>query len=285
MRKPRFPMVLIGDLASIPEAFKIITTNRGLPTRDAITTSNLLPEAIRSLPCFLDKLTGIWRYDLGVPIDIPDESLVFGTHMWLPVDLLFDVLLCANQRLPSEQFANYLLRLADPLKHEDLITEFAPILRLSLNVSTTYEVEGYGEGGTKIDWLLSPPENVPILIDVKNRTKDLIEQFQKDDYSSDEIMPAPTHDTALLFRSLERKFRPNNIENIFQGAWIRTLIKQEEKELKESFSKLDRTRVHFAILGDWKDDAYILCDNSMIRENLLALFNLRESKRFVFLRS
>ena len=277
-------MVFIGDLSSIPEVFKIITTNRGLPTRDAITASNLLPEAIRSSPCFLDKLTRFWRYDFGVPIDLPDESLVFGTHMWLPVELLFDVLLCANQRLTSEQFANYLLRLADPLKHEDLITEFVPILRLSSQVSTTYEVEGYGEGRGKIDWLLSPPENVPILIDVKNRTKDLIEQFQRGDYSSEERMLAPTHDTALLFRSLEKKFRANNAENILQGAWIRTLIKQEEKELKESFSKLDHTRLHFAILGDWKDDVYILCDSSVIREKLLTLFNFRESKRFVFIR-
>jgi hypothetical protein len=285
MKKPRVPMVFIGDLASIPEVFKIITTNRGLPTRDAITASNLLPEAFRSLSCFLDKLTRIWRYDFGVPIDLADESLVFGTHMWLPVELLFDVLLCANQRLTSEQLANYLRRLADPLKHEDLITEFAPILRLSSNVETTYEVAGYGEGGSKIDWLLFPPENVPILIDVKNRTGDLIEQFQKGDYGSMETMPAPTHDTELLFRSLEKKFRPNNAENILQGAWIRTLLKQEEKELKVSFSKLDHNRVHFAILGDWEEDVYILCDSSVNREKLLALFNLRESKRFVFIRN
>lgn len=278
-------MAFVGDLASISDVFKTITTDRGLPTRDAITASNLLPEAIRSSPCFLDKLTRIWRYDFGVPFDLHDESLVVGTHMWLPVKLLFDVLLCANNRLTCEQFANYLLRLSDPSKHEDLITEFVPILRLSSSIAATYEVEGCGEGASKIDWLLSPPGNVPILIDVKNRTKDFLEQFQKGDYGSENRMPAPNHDTALLFRSLENKFRPNNAENILQGAWIRTLLKQEEKELKVSFSKLDHTRVHFAILGDWEEDVYILCDRSVDREKLLALFNLEESKRFVFIRS
>src|SRR5208337_4746487 len=166
MKKPRVPLAFIGDLASIPEVFKVITANRGLPTRDATTASNLLPEEIRSSPCFLDKLTRIWRYDFGVPFDLHDKSLVFGTHMWLPVELLFDVLVCANQRLPSEQFANYLLRLANPSKHEDLITEFFPIFRVSSKVATTYEVEGYGEGGTTIDWLLSPLQSIPILIDV-----------------------------------------------------------------------------------------------------------------------
>ena len=155
--------------------------------------------------------------------------------MWLPVELLFDVLLCANKHLTSDRLTNYLLRLADPSKHEDLLMEFSPILRLSSNVATAYEVEGYGEGGSKIDWLLSPPHSEPILLDVKNRKLDLIDQFQKGGYESNETMPAPTHDTALIFRSLEKKFRTNDVENIIQGAWIRTLLMQEESELQASF--------------------------------------------------
>lgn len=285
MKKPRVPGVFIGDLSSLPEVFEAIATNRGLTKRDAITAINLVPEAIRSSPCFLDKLTGIWRYDFGDPFVLYDESLVFGTHMWLPVELLFDVLLCANKRLTSGQLTNYLLRLTDPSRHEDLLIEFSPILRLSSEVATTYGVEGCGEGGSKVDWLLSPPHSEPILLDVKNRKLDLLDQFQKGEDESKDTMPAPTHDTALIFRSLEKKFRSNDAENLIQGAWIRTLLMQEEKELRASFSQLDHTRLHFAILGDWKDDVYILCDNSVIKEKLLAIFNIRESKRFVFIRS
>jgi hypothetical protein len=285
MKKPRVPGVFIGNVSSITDIFKAIAKNRGLTTTDAINATNLIPGRLRSSPCFLDKLTGIWCYDFGEPFVLDDGSLVFGTHMWLPVELLFDVILCANKRLTSIQLTNYLLRLADPSRHEDLLIEFSPILRLSSEVATTYEVEGYGEGSSKVDWLLSPPNSEPILLEVKNRKLDLIDQFQKGEYESKETMPAPTHDTALIFRSLEEKFRPNDAENIIQGAWIRTHLMQEETELQASFLQLDRTRIHFAILGDWKDDVYLLSINSAIKEKLLAIFHIRESKRFVFIRS
>jgi hypothetical protein len=285
MKKPRVPGAFIGDLSSLTKIFKAIATNRGLTTREAITATNLIPEALRFSPCFLDKLTGIWRYDFGDPFVLYDESLVFGTHMWLPVELLFDVLFCAYKRLTSDQLTNYLLRLGDPSRHEDLLIEFSPILRLSSEIATTYEAEGYGEGESNVDWLLSPPNSEPILLDVKNRKLDLLDQFLEGMYGPTDAMPAPTHDTALIFRSLEKKFKPNDVESIIQGAWIRTLLKQEERELQASFSQLDCTRIHFAILGDWKDDVYLLCDNSLIREKLLAIFNIRESNRFVFNRN
>src|SRR5712692_175074 len=176
MRLPRVPEVLVGGIAALPDLFVAIATSRRLPRERAKNAAGMLPEVIRSAPCFLDRLTGLWRYDFGNPFDgLPGDQIVFGTHMYQPVERLFDVVSCAMWRLTPEQLADYLKRLGDPNKHEDLIVEFAPILRLGPEVAVTYEVSGYGEGDTKVDWLISAQNSPPVLLDIKNRARDLIE--------------------------------------------------------------------------------------------------------------
>ena len=67
-----------------------------------------------------------------------------------------------------------------------------------------------------------------------------------------------------------------------QGVWIHSEIKEDEEKLTAYFRhNLKRKKVHFAILSDWKDDAYVLARNRIIAFLLKRAFGLTESKRFV----
>ena len=70
-----------------------------------------------------------------------------------------------------------------------------------------------------------------------------------------ELAPEPDHDPALLFRSIEHKFKAADPDHCLQGAWIVTDIAQNESRLLKSFLGLDGAKVHFAVLGDWRADA------------------------------
>jgi hypothetical protein len=89
---------------------------------------------------------------------------------------------------------------------------------------------------------------------------------------------------SVLFRGLEEKYGRREPTDQLQGAWIGTYLKQEESELIEAFQNMDPLRVHFAILGDWQDDGYLLVVDEALREAVLAAFQLRQSDRFVFRR-
>jgi len=242
----------------------------------------LVPAPILEEICFLDRLTSLWRYDYGEPFDdLPGNVKVFGTNMYNEVDRLFDVISCARCRLDSDQRSNYLQRLADRDNHQNLLFEFTPILRLDFSVRVDYEVAGHAEGNNTVDWLIHS-EPVPLLLDVKNRTRDLIESLvrvQLGERDPDGTGPAPTHDPSLLFRSVEPKFRKRSPSEIIQAVWIVTTIKQEESELQAAFAKLDASRVHVAIFGDWGDDVHVLANDTKAKETVLKVLRLRESSR------
>lgn len=288
MRQPRVPSNFIGGIASLPDLLRSIAKGRGLSDQSADDFIVLIPENLRTSPCFLDRLTSLWRYDFGEPFDgLPNGRLVVGTHMYLSIEQLFDVLLFASRRLSQKKLSDYLTRLDDPNKHADLVFEFAPVIRLPDATRVAYEVVGYGEGATTVDWLLNPQEGTPMLLEVKNRTRDLWESFMRLDNGERDAQgnaPAPTHDTSLLFRNIERKFMPRSTGDLQQGAWIGTGIKQEEEELKAAFAALDRSKVHFAVLGDFREDVYVLSDDDQVRENVLKILRCNESNRFVFSR-
>jgi hypothetical protein len=45
-----------------------------------------VPPPVLNSGCFLDRMTGLWRYEFGIPFDISsDQSMIWGTHMWVPV--------------------------------------------------------------------------------------------------------------------------------------------------------------------------------------------------------
>jgi hypothetical protein len=284
---PRVPQYLVGGLAALPELFLASARWRGRERSDVEQLISIVPDPLRTLPCFLDRLTSMWRYDYGNPfVDLPGGGTVFGTNMYHEVDRLFDVLDCARRRLSASQLANYIQRMADPNKHEDILVEFMPILRLAASVSVDYEVVGYGEGNKTVDWVLRS-EGVHVALDVKNRTKDLLESFallQATEHTTGDRAPAPMHDPAILFKGVESKFKERRPDDVIQAVWISTALKQEVSELAAAFAKLDAGRVHAAILGDWGDDVYIWANDPAARERLVRVLGVRSSDRFVFRR-
>jgi hypothetical protein len=287
MALPRVPGILVGGIAGLPELF--LASAKGQPARRSEIEEivRLIPPEIRELPCFLDRLTGLWRYDYGEPfVNLPGGGTVFGTNMFHRVDRLLDILACARKRLPPEKLASYLQRLADPRKHGDALVEFAPVVRLGATTEVEFEVLGYGEGSKTIDWLIrSKP--VTALVEVKNRNRDLLEslaRIQAGDRGQNDTAPDPTHDPSLLFKSIESKFVSRPSSEIIQVGWTTTRLKQEEEELLAAFKNLDASRVHAVILGDFADDVYVLSHEASIKERILELLQVRESRRFVFRR-
>ena len=282
------PAVLVGELSTVPEILGRIARASGLTSEEAAAVVRLCPSAIAEAACFLDRRTGLWRYEFGLPFaDLPGAGTVLGTHMFHPVDHLFQVLRCARERLSDEKLASYLLRLAVPNKHEDLLVEFVPIVRLRRDIAVEYEVPGYGTGNQTIDWRITPRSRCTVLLDVKNRTRDLMEGLARiglGERSPSGTGPAPMHDSSILFRSVEAKFGRQTPADCLQGAWICTYLRQEERELHDAFRKLDSNKVHFAILGDWRSDGYILVADESLRDPVRELFLITESKRFVFTR-
>jgi hypothetical protein len=239
------------------------------------------------LGCFLDKLSGEWRYDYGEPFVLPGgQNLVFGVNTYNEVDRLFDVLHCARSRLDADRLRNYLLRLADPINHQNFLIEFAPILRVDPSVKVEYEVIGFSERNNTVDWLIRS-EPVPVLLEVKKRIRDVIEAFvriQHGEKDPDGTAPAPIHDPSLLFTSVDTKFMQRSPSEMIQAVWVATTLQQEESELQAAFAKIDPSRVHLAILGDWANDVYVLANDTKAKESVLELLHLRESRRAVFRR-
>ena len=275
-------------VAPLPDQVLRVAAAAGLALDQSAELINLIPCEVRDAPCFLDRLTGLWRYQFGSVFDIPDAGLVLGTQMFPPVDHLFRVLWCSRERLRPEQLGTCLRRLADPRKHADLLAEFAPIARVPSNVGIEWEVPGGGTGNQNVDWLIASEKHPPVLLDVKNRVLDLIEnlsQIGRGERSMRGTGPAPSHDSQRLFLSIETKFGRAKPTERLQGAWIGTQIRQEEQELHAAFGALDHERVHFAVLGDWKDDGYVLGIDDSTRRIVLDVLRMKHSSRFVFART
>jgi hypothetical protein len=279
------PTQVIGAVAELPARLVAAGRERGLSNEQIQRVTEVLPRVLREAPCFYDRMTDLWRYDFGEPLDgLPEEKVVYGTHMCPEVAILFDVVRCALAVLTVEQLTVYLARLADRRKHQDYLGEFAPILRLHSSASVKYEVSGLADLGSTCDWLIVTRE-VQMALDVKSRVLDLLDsmaRLARGERSPDGSAPAPVHETERMLKSVELKFRRADPASIIQGAWIRTEIKQEERELLTSFDALDPSRVHFIVLGDWEEDAYVLARTDEIRAKVVATLQLRESKRFVF---
>jgi len=122
-----------------------------------------------------------------------------------------------------------------------------------------------------------------VLLDVKQRIADLIHAMDRE--FTGKVAPNPTHDTALVFRSIESKFADADPDVQLQGAWIATDLQQEVAELPAAFETLDGRKVHFAILGDWEPGVHVLVRREQDRAYLTELLGLTEANsRFVFRR-
>ena len=226
-------------------------------------------------------MTNIWRYEFGIPYDIKGD-LVWGTHMWVPVGYLFNALLCSYSRLPQDVRDAYLSRLGDPGAHQATLVEMIPGYKVDAAVPVQFEVSGLGIGNRTVDWVIQPQGGPSVLLDVKRRTTDFI--MQAEEMGDEPIAPEPNHDPSLLFRSVEQKFNSGDPDQQLQGVWIITDIMQNEQKLHAAFNELDASRIHFAILGDWKPDTYILVRRGRKNDEqyLLELFHSERSNRFTF---
>lgn len=230
--------------------------------------------------CFLDAMTGLWRYEFGAPYRLANGQLVLGTHMWIDISYLAAVLDCAHRRLTPDQLGAYLPLLGSAQKHQDYLAEMVPMLRVECTVPASFEVQGRGEGNRTIDWHVGPYEDRSVLIDVKRRAADFREAMEA--LPDTGTAPPPSHDAALLFRSVEKKFVASDPAVRLQGAWISTDLKQDAAALEAAFAALDKNKVHFAIIGDAKPDAHVISRNADDAEYLRKLFQLSASSRFTF---
>jgi hypothetical protein len=155
-----------------------------------------------------------------------------------------------------------------------------PGYKIDSAVAARFEVAGLGVGNKTIDWVIEPNGDRTVLLDVKRRTVDFIKQTER--IGDETVAPEPNHDPALIFRSIEEKFASADPNVQLQGVWVVTDIKQNEKLLSNSFDALDSRKVHFAILGDWKPDAYVLARRGEDECYLRDLFHIENSARFTF---
>lgn len=275
-----FPEV-VAEKSSLRDRLVAEAKAQGLTDAETDVILSIAPQRIIEAGSFLDKMTGLWRYEFGIPYDI-GEKLVFGTDMWVPVEYLFSALFCAYHRLPDEKRANYLARLADPSAHQVTIVEMIPAHKVSADIPLEFEISGLGAGNRTVDWVITPEDGRTVLLDVKRRTADFIRQAEL--MGGEGAVPEPDHDPALLFRSVEKKFVLADPDVQLQGVWIFTAIQQDEEFLNDTFATLDAGKVHFAILGDWKPDAYVLVRRDEDWQYLLDLFHAEPSTRFTFRR-
>lgn len=270
---------VVAEKGTLRERLLVEANARGVSREQMERIISIVPCALIGADAFLDKMTNLWRYEFGLPYELGKE-LVWGTHMWVPVTNLFEALLCADSRLPDKTRIDYMKRLSNPGKHQDALVEMIPVQKIDPGVAAQFEVLGHGVGNNTIDWVIGPHYGRTVLLDVKRRTTDFIQHTEK--IGSETIAPEPTHDPALLFKSIEEKFKPADPTQFLQGVWIVTDIKQNEKKISATFATLDPKKVHFAILGDWKADAHVLTARAEDEQYLRELFTLQQSSRFTF---
>ena len=264
--------------------FGTFIDRQAFPDGYAERISSILPESIRKLPCFLDRLTSIWRYDCGAPITLDGGGTFIGANMFHSVAQLFEVVCCADWRLSEDKLSVYSARLSDPSRHEDVLVEFAPILRLGHATIVDHEVSGGGKG--TVDWSIDEPGYPRLLLEVKNRVGGLVESLETiHSQSPDQQVPAPTHDHTKLFKSVSHKFKPRNADETIQGVWIKAGLLQEEKELFAAFNALDHDLIHAAILGSWGKEGHVIARDKLTKKRVQEILRLRSSKRLVFNRT
>lgn len=272
-----FPQV-VGERGSLKDLLIQHAEGQGLSAERATEVVASVPAALIEAGVFFDKLSGLWRYEFGAPFEIAG-TLVWGTHMWVSVAHLYRAVITANARLPEQARTVYFARLSEPERHAVTLAEMIPGSKLSADLPAEFEVTGLGVGNSTVDWVVHAPDR-QVLLDVKCRSRDFIEQMAKEDDNKE--MPEPEHDPALLFRSLDKKFLPASPDESLQGVWIATHIQQNVDALNIAFEALNPDKVHFAIFGDWEADVHLLVRRETDRTYLLDLFGATASNRFTF---
>jgi hypothetical protein len=271
---------VVGGKAPLRQRFVEEARSQAMTLEAAEELLATVPRPLIDAECFLDAITGVWRYEFGLPHEIGGQ-LLWGTHMWVPVRHLLIAIACATRRLVEQKRAGYLARLSVPGRHQATLVEMIPGAKLDAEVPADFEVEGLGAGNRAIDWYIGPHAGRTVLVDVKRRYRDFIEQMAQ---VTDEMReaPEPQHEPELMFRSVEQKFEQADPDVQLQGAWVVTDIQQNEEHLRRAFGDLDGGKVHFAIFGDWEPDAFVTTRRPADEPYLRQVLHLQQSSRFTF---
>lgn len=267
------------------DAFQEVATSLGDTKETAQELFGLLPRELKFAPAFFLLLTKRWCYEFGEVFDrLPQNQIVLGSEQFPEVENLYLGLRAVDKHLSRSQLLAFLEKLGNPAKHLETLAELAPLLRILANVKPSYEVQGYGHGNRRIDWLFTPQVGIPILVDVKYRIIDLIQHLSQMIpalNAGEREFPPPELDPSILFKDTVEKFIPRSSSNYLQGVWIHAHVKQDESKLEGYFKNLDAERLHFAILCRWRSSAYILCRDSIDKNYISGFFDLNLSNTFV----
>jgi len=280
------PPELVVQSGDLKAAFHQVARAAGIPAITSAALFSRLPAPLCDAPAFLCAMGGMWRYQFGLLLDgLPEDSVALGTRQCPEVSWLLKGLLVASERLTQDEISLVSRSLGSIDRHLETLTELAPLARISTRYRAEYEPPDCGTGNRRIDWRFTTECGPTILLEVKSRVKDLIEHLSDISHAAvrgAKEAPEPTSDPAMLFRDTVEKFREADPAYFLQGAWIYTAIKQEVSVLRRFFDSLDHSRIHFAVLGDWDDDAFVMTAPDVSRDEILRAFSLRESERFVF---
>lgn len=281
----QMPKELIGDRSNMHDSFIRCADEHGDSKDYAIELLKLLPQDLKEASVWFENLTNLWRYEYGRPYDrMPEGTIISGTNVHLPLFELYLSVRIADKRLKRGQLLKFLERLSSKAKHCDVLFEMRPMKDVKETLKANYEVTGKGTGNTTCDWQVKG-NLINIVFDVKNRTKSVLEQMKQIipnlNRGAANVFPsAPNPED--LFKSVENKLKERCYLVQMQGAWIHSDIKEHEDTLTRYFKKtLNRKKVHFAIISDWGNDAFMLARNALIKIILKKVFHLTESKRFV----
>lgn len=279
------PEDMIGEKSTILNVFSELVLVDGLTIEYANNLEGLLPDELKTTTVWFDKKSKLWRYYYGFPIDNLQSGFSWtGTTNHLPIKYLYVALKIANENLTSEQLNEYSNRLKDPAKHNDVLFEMRPLIKVGKRFKKHFEVGGYSTGNTTLDWRIGF-YGYNIVFDVKNRIKSLVNHLEEITphmvSGKTNIIPSAP-DPKDLFKSVEKKLIERNYLLQLQGVWINTQIQEHKAALVQYyFNELNLRKVHFMIISDWKEDAYILARNKFIKYLLKKLFHISESERFV----
>lgn len=272
MAQPSIPQQLYIKTHHLLGAMEIIAQQLGHSKEQAENLFRLLPKGLKNTPTFQYYRNKKWYYEYGLPYEKPNsKEIIFGSDQCPLVERLYTGIFAIEKYLSDSQLLEYLERLSDRSKHLEVLSEAVPLTIILDSVKVDYEIEGYGEGNKKIDYLITTGKTQPILLDVKCRVKELIYKFAQ---------PIPP-DPNSLFPSTAEKFKQNDPKDYLQGVWINSQLKYNFSQLKPVFDKIDPKKIHFAILACWNIQAFVLSRNQEIKKTLNSVFKLPEDDTIV----
>jgi hypothetical protein len=276
---------LVGETSHLVDVFLDVAEKYGQGREGATELFRILPMEVKSALAFFDQLTSRWRYDFGEPLELQGSNQVLlGTHQWPEVEHLYRALRSMEQNVPTPALLQYLKRLAERSKHQEVLFEARPLFYLAEGTAPEFEVSGYGKGNRTIDWRFSPKGSVDILVEVKYRIGDVVQHIGPMapglDAGQDSVSSGPGKPEAL-FPSTFDKFLAVNPSTQLQGAWVYSNIKVKLADLVAYFLSLPEDQLHFAIISTWNETGFLLSRKGVDRERIMQIFGLVEGDEAV----